>query len=227
MHGNHEKDRRATAALFLAHALAVAGVAWLLLGGGLAVLDGRLPLDLSAGEMLRRWTIVGLSTVYLLRFSLTGFVFLPRRMDWTEAAVVGLWVGLIHLTFALGGGTNSSPMGPASWVGSGLYLFGSFLNTASEWQRQHFKNRPENKGRLFVHGFYRWCRHPNYLGDVILFTGFALVAGRAWTLWVPAVMTLSFIYGHIPTLDRYLAERYGEDFQDYAGRTRRLFPGIW
>lgn len=227
MHGNHELNRGAATALFLAHALVVGGVVWLLLGGGLAYLDGHLPMDLSVGDELRRWTIVGLSTLYLLRFSLTGFVLLPRRMGWNEAAVVGLWVGFIHFTFALGGGTNPSPMGSVSLAGLVLYIFGSFLNTASEWQRQDFKNRTENQGRLYVHGFYRWCMHPNYLGDVILFTGFALVTGRAWALWVPAAMTLSFVFVHIPMLDQYLADRYGEDFRHYAGRTGRLFPGIW
>ena len=59
------------------------------------------------------------------------------------------------------------------------------------------------------------------------FTGFVLVTGWILALLVPAIMTLSFVFLHIPTLDLYLAKRYGEEFETYTQGTSRLLPGLW
>jgi protein-S-isoprenylcysteine O-methyltransferase Ste14 len=69
--------------------------------------------------------------------------------------------------------------------------------------------------------------HINYLGDVLLFTGFAMAAGRWAASLVPVLMALTFVFVHVPMLDAYLAERYGTEFRAWAEHTRRLIPGIW
>ncbi len=40
-------------------------------------------------------------------------------------------------------------------------------------------------------------------------------------------MGLSFVYMHIPGLDSYLAERYGDEFKAYAEKTRKFIPFIY
>jgi protein-S-isoprenylcysteine O-methyltransferase Ste14 len=40
-------------------------------------------------------------------------------------------------------------------------------------------------------------------------------------------MTLNFVFFIIPRLDKYLANKYGEEFKEYAGRTKKLIPGIY
>jgi protein-S-isoprenylcysteine O-methyltransferase Ste14 len=209
------------------HCLIVGTVGWLLLGGGLTVLSERLLLGFTPGALDRRIALVVLSAIYLHRFTITVFGLLPRKMPWIEVGTVGPWLGIVHLSFALAGGTNPAPMGIVAILGLVLYVLGSYLNTASEWNRQRWKKRSENKGKLYTEGFYKICMHPNYLGDVLLFTGFAMVTGRIWVFLVPFLMTLTFAFVHIPNLDTYLAERYGEQFDAYAKRTRRLFPGVW
>lgn len=227
MHGNHDRVLGPPATLFAIHGAVVALVAWLLFRGVPAFLDGRIPFDPSSGALSRRIVLLGCALIYLARFAVTGLVLLPRKMDWHEVAAVGPFLAVVHLALALLGGTNAEPIGSFVFVGGTLYLFGSYLNTASEWGRQRWKSHPEHSEKLYTAGFYRWCMHPNYLGDVLLFTGYALVTGRAWALLVPLVMALSFAFVHIPALDSYLALRYGEAFERYAARTRRLFPGFW
>ncbi|MGH8880780.1 MAG: DUF1295 domain-containing protein, partial [Stackebrandtia sp.] len=90
-----------------------------------------------------------------------------------------------------------------------------------------FKARPENRGKLYTRGLFRYSMHPNYLGDVTLFTGFALVTGSLWALAIPVIMAAMFIFINIPMLDKYLAERYGSAFDEYAGRTAKLFPFVY
>ena len=227
MHGNHDRKLAPPLTLFAIHCLIVGAVGWLLLGGGLTVLSERFLVGFRPGALDRRIALVFLAAMYLLRFAITGFVLLPRRMPWSEVGTVGPWLAIVHLTFALLGGTNSAPMGIFAMLGLVLYAAGSYLNSASEWNRQQWKKRSENRGKLYTEGFYRICMHPNYLGDVLLFTGFAMVTGRIWSFLIPIFMTLTFAFVHIPSLDTYLAERYGEQFDVYARRTRRLFPGIW
>ena len=41
------------------------------------------------------------------------------------------------------------------------------------------------------------------------------------------MMTLMFVFYHIPALDRYLADRYGAEFSAYAARTAKFVPGIY
>jgi steroid 5-alpha reductase family enzyme len=155
------------------------------------------------------------------------FVLLRRRVAWSETAAVGFWILVIHTTFAVLGSTNPSPVGIAAGAGIALYVLGSGLNTGSEWQRHRWKKDPANRGRLFTGGLFRFARHINYFGDIVLFTGYALITGRALALAIPAITALSFVFGHAPALDRYLAGRYGDAYTRWAARTPRLIPWLY
>ena len=104
---------------------------------------------------------------------------------------------------------------------------GSWLNTASELQRLRWKKRPRNAGHLYTRGLFRLCRHPNYLGDTVLFIGFALITGSPIALVIPAIMAAGFVFAAIPALDRRLAEHYGREFEAWATRTHRYIPFIY
>ncbi len=69
--------------------------------------------------------------------------------------------------------------------------------------------------------------HINYFGDLVLFTGWALLTARAVLLFIPVVMLWGFVVLNIPALDHYLAERHGETFQMYAARTKKLVPFVY
>ncbi len=140
---------------------------------------------------------------------------------------ISLWLFVIHSAFALLGGANPVGTGAATPVGVALYAFGSYLNTGSEYGRDTWKRRAENSGCLYTEGLFRFSRHINYLGDLILFSGFAMITGRAWSFLIPLLMLGGFVFINIPTLDGYLARKYGADFDRYAARTRKLIPWIY
>ena len=48
-----------------------------------------------------------------------------------------------------------------------------------------------------------------------------------WALLVPAVMAAGFVFLHIPTLDRYLRERYAEDYVEWTRRSKKLVPFVY
>ena len=108
-----------------------------------------------------------------------------------------------------------------------LYIGGSYLGTASEHARHVWKARPENAGRLYTEGLFRHSRHVNYFGDLLVFGGFGLLTRQAWTAAVPLAMAVNFALVIIPAHDAYLAERYGQEFDAYARRTKKLIPFLY
>lgn len=209
------------ATLFLLHGAIALIVLWMLFGGGPFGFEPR------PGTPLRRAALAAAAVLYALRTSATLFVFSRRRLPWSEVATIAVWIGIIDLLFAYFGGGNPARPGAAEAVGACLVLLGSVINTGSEWQRHRWKGHAENRGHLLTAGWWSVARHANYFGDVVLFSGWALLTGRPALLLVPAVMICLFALVNIPAQDRYLAERYGEEYEAYARRTARLLPLVY
>ncbi|MFJ9538366.1 DUF1295 domain-containing protein [Streptomyces sp. NPDC101225] len=226
MYGGYSRSIGPKTLVTLCNAAAVAAAAWFLLGGTDTV-AGWFGTHFDHAEPLRRGLLLALSAIYLLRFIATTFVMLKRSMEWSEAATVGVWVVIIHGTMAFLGGTNAASVGVLAWLGVVFYLAGSYLNTGSEYQRKVWKQAPEHKGKLYTEGLFRYSMHINYFGDVVLFTGFALVTGSPWAFVIPAIMASMFAFLNIPMLDKYLAGRYGDAFEEYSGKTAKLVPFVY
>lgn len=192
------------------------GVAYLLGGFG--------PVE---ADPWRIGLLIAAAVMYFGRLLATQYLLLARTFPWAEAAAVGPWIVICQATMAGVGGRNPAPVDWVTWAGVGVYLLGSWLNTGSELARKRFKADPTNKGRLFTgHGF-ALVRHPNYLGDSLLFTGFAMITGSWWAGLIPLLMTAMFVWMHIPQNEAHMAEHYGDQWADYAQRTQRFIPGIW
>lgn len=183
--------------------------------------------DQRAGPALRRVLLAGAAILYFFRVLGTLFVFIRRKVPWSEVAMISVWVGMIDVLFAYLGGRNETPAGIWTLMGVCLVLIGSAINSGSEWQRMVWKRRPENKGHLYAGGMWNYSRHVNYFGDIVLFTGWAMMTGVPVLFVIPALMVGSFAFANVPAQDRYLAERYGEEYKAYAERTRRLIPFIY
>ena len=182
--------------------------------------------DLSRGQLL-----FGTACLYWIRHTLTLFYLLVRKVEWGEVLglsvfMAGFEVGLCAIAAGVWRG-QALAFGWLDVVAIVLVLVGSFLNTGSEVQRKWWKNDPANQGRCYTGGLFAWSMHINYFGDTVLFTGWCLLTGHSWTLLLPLMMALSFVFYHIPGLDAYLAERYGEEFTAYRRRTKKFVPLIY
>ncbi len=182
---------------------------------------------LLAGDPFRQGLVLACLIVYILRLAVTTLVFLRRKFIWAEALIITFLMPFALLGFARAGGSNPWPVGLLEILGLVLFLGGSVINTLSEAQRRRFKSDPANQGRLYTQGLFGYARHINYLGDTILFSGLALVTGRLVMLIIPLAMTLNFIWVLIPRKESYLARKYGDEFRDYEGRTKRFIPSIY
>jgi steroid 5-alpha reductase family enzyme len=129
--------------------------------------------------------------------------------------------------FAKIGGNNRQGIGAFEVIGLLLYLSGSYINTHSEYARHVWKLKPKNKGRLYTKGLFSLSMHINYFGDIVLFTGFAMITHRLGVFIIPLVMTVNFVLNIIPMLDRYLEKKYGDEFRNYSRKTKKLVPLIY
>ncbi len=179
------------------------------------------------GDPHRRGLVFFCLAVYALRVTITTVVFLKRKFIWIEAVIVTAVMTFVVLAFAREGGANPQPPGLLEITGLALYACGSFLNTGSEFQRHRFKSDPANEGRLYTGGLFRFAMNVNYFGDIVLFSGLAMVSGRLTLLVIPLIMALNFVFFIIPRKEAYLTGKYGARFNDVSGRTRKLIPFIY
>lgn len=179
------------------------------------------------GSLDRQVVLLACVGLYVARAAHTLFVFVQRKVPWWEAAYGAGIIGCVLFFYLLYGLRDGEAIGPRDLVSVVLYLAGSYIGTAAEFTRHAWKSRPENQGHLYTEGLFRYARHVNYFGDLLLFTGLATVTHQAWALFVPLGMALYFAFNIIPAHDAYLAGHYGGEFDQCARRTKQLIPLVY
>ena len=152
-------------------------------------------------------------------------------MAWT---LQGLWV-LLTAAAALAvitGGTRE-PLGAIGIAGIAIWAIGMLIESIADWQKSRFKDDPDTEGRFINTGLWAWSRHPNYFGEIVLWSGMAIVAipvleGWQWaTLISPLFVAflLTRVSG-VPALEEQADARWGgrDDYEDYKRRTPVLVP---
>ena len=152
-------------------------------------------------------------------------------MAWT---IQGLWVLLTAAAaLAVITGGAREPLGAIGIAGIAVWSIGILIEIVSDRQKSNFRSNPDNKGKFINTGLWAWSRHPNYFGEIVLWTGMAIVAvpvlqGWQWaTLISPVFVTflLTKVSG-IPLLEEKADQRWGgqDDYEEYKRRTPVLVP---
>lgn len=103
-----------------------------------------------------------------------------------------------------------------------IYTFGVFLHFVGDMQKHcHLKLKP---GHLVTDGVWTRTRNPNYLGEMLIYIGFAILANH----WIPWIINALFMFGMwVPNMnlkDKSL-ERYPE-FAKWKAQSNQFFPTI-
>jgi len=107
----------------------------------------------------------------------------------------------------------------------GLWLFArSHADLGTNWS---ISLEVREKHQLVTQGIYRSLRHPMYSALLLYSLGQALVVPN----WIVGpsygvAMVLLFAF-RIGPEERMMVEEFGEDYEAYRGRTKRLVPGVW
>lgn len=209
------------------HFLALLVSFWLLFFAGQNFLSKIFGRPEITSAFISRIIIFSCGLLYFIRQIFTLFVLIKREVPWSEVFGVGFFIAIIQILFAILTIYNKEKFSSVDWILIGIVIFGSYLNSGSELQRMIWKKKKENKGKLYTDGLFKYAMHINYLGDTILFSGFAFLTGSIWAFLVPVFITLGFIFYHIPELDKYLNEKYKEQFVEYKNKTRKFIPWIY
>ena len=79
--------------------------------------------------------------------------------------------------------------------------------------------------KLYRNGLAVVVRHPNYYGDLLIFSGWSLMSNNPWILGIPAFQFCYFYFVLIPKLDEYLKAKYGRKmYEDYEYHVKGLIP---
>ena len=155
--------------------------------------------------------------------------FLQFLMTWT---LQGLWV---FVTFAAGLAALTSgkayPLSGLVGVGCALWFVGFLIEVVADQQKSVFRKDPNNEDKFIRHGLWAWSRHPNYFGEILLWTGIAIAALpllEGWqyvTLISPlfVIVLLTKISG-VRMLEARANKKWGreEDYQEYRDKTPTL-----
>jgi len=186
---------------------------------------------LALPDSVRAGVLAGCAALYFLRHLITLFVLLQRQVAMSEVFGLSAFIAVFEIGFVLlGSGIlsgNSISFDAVDYLALVLVVLGSWLNTGSELQRWTWKKLPTSKGHAYTQGLFSHSMHMNYFGDTVLFTGWALLTHSWIALGVPVFMASSFVFFHIPALDDYLEERYGDEFKTYAARTAKFIPYVY
>jgi protein-S-isoprenylcysteine O-methyltransferase Ste14 len=74
---------------------------------------------------------------------------------------------------------------------------------------------------MIEQGPYRLSRNPLYVGMLALYLGLALLAPSLWALVLFPAAVLLVTWGAVLPEERFLHERFGAPYDDYARRVRR------
>jgi protein-S-isoprenylcysteine O-methyltransferase Ste14 len=216
---------------FILHLLIVTTCAWLLYFKGLETLGNWFDKQWYFNDSTRASILFACVVVYWLRHTVTLFYILARNIDYSEVFGLIVFFALFEVgLLLLGGGVFRDYTIKLGWLDSIaliLLLIGSFFNSFSEIQRKSWKQNKGNNGHCYTKGLFSYSVHINYFGDVLLFSGWVLFTYNLWTLLLPALILISFILFHIPALDTYLENHYGQEFISYSEHTKKIIPFIY
>ena len=167
---------------------------------------------------------------YCLWWLLEQWLFPQRRQQlFTEKVgiltfiLVLLFVGIFYALPGYLAFTNPNPVSYLTIaLALPLYIFGSLINTGADIQKMVAKSM---RGGLVKDGIWRSVRHINYLGDLMRYTSFSIVAGQLWAFVLPGIITLVY-WQRIRQKEKAMAEKYPE-FPAYQQNSSRLIPWIW
>ncbi|MBU0946887.1 MAG: DUF1295 domain-containing protein [Proteobacteria bacterium] len=122
---------------------------------------------------------------------------------------------------------DNIPLQLLDYLGAAIWGCGFFFEIVGDYQLDRFKNNPVNKGRIMKYGLWRYSRHPNYFGEVLLWWGIFLMSLHLENGYLTVVgpATITFLILKVSGIP--LAEKrslHKEEFQKYMKSTSVFVP---
>ena len=146
--------------------------------------------------------------------------------------ISGMWVSFCSMCAitAISSG-NGVQLNPLFYIGAITFLVGFILEIVADHQKTAFRKDPKNKDKFINTGLWARSQHPNYVGEITLWAGIALISFSSLEGWgyislISPIFTywlLVFVSG-LPQLEESGEKKWGhlKAYQDYTKNTPKL-----
>ena len=155
-------------------------------------------------------------------------------MTWT---LQGMWVSMCLLCVLTALSSYSGViMNSIFFIGLIVFILGLSIEIIADYQKTVFRRNIENKDKFITTGLWSLSRHPNYFGEILLWTGVAVMSisslqGLQYiTLISPIFVYILLVYiSGIRILEDQAKKKWGhlDSFKEYLKNTPRLFFKIF
>jgi steroid 5-alpha reductase family enzyme len=172
------------------------------------------------------WLYLGLHGTYSILWLIKQRTYPDRRFAERVPVLVGILFVFVPLAAyyaapVLLAWLHPEVPGWAVAVGVSVYTFGIFLHFVSDAQK--FYTLKVQSG-LIDSGLFARTRNPNYLGEILTYMGYAIIAWNPIPFIVNAAWILAFFVPSMVRKDRAMSRHPG--FAEYQRRTGLLLPRL-
>jgi steroid 5-alpha reductase family enzyme len=115
------------------------------------------------------------------------------------------------------------------YAGASLWLLFIVGEGLSDWQLQHFKKNPANKGKVCQAGFWNYSRHPNYFFQLMIWISVFIFSLSSPYGWISIICPLTIGYlifkvTGIPMTEEQSLRSKGDLYREYQRTTSAFVP---
>ena len=151
-------------------------------------------------------------------------------MTWT---LQGMWVSMCLLCVLTALSSFSGVvLNSVFFIGLVLFILGFTIEVIADHQKTVFRRNDSNKDKFISTGLWSFSRHPNYLGEIVLWTGIAVMSissleGLQYiTLISPIFVYVLLVYiSGVRILENQAEKKWGhlDIYRQYVKKTPQLF----
>lgn len=149
---------------------------------------------------------------------------------WVNQGLVA-WVLMIPLVLAA---SKHSHFSYLSVLGIIIWGFGLVIESAADFQKYAFRLTPSNRNKWISSGVWKYSRHPNYFGEMLIWAGLYVyvlqslsLVSKIIGLISPVAIIVLLRYGSgVPILEKEADKKWGKDpdYVSYKKKTNLLIP---
>ena len=165
----------------------------------------------------KHWVLFSILKVYLLQAVVMQVIAIPI---------------FVTNVMALNGPTSVSGVLESVFIvmGATIAFMGICIEAIADRQKSDFKSDAKNNQKICKVGLWKISRHPNYLGEILTWTGLGIVPVGLPCGWISliapvAIILLLYFVSGVPLLEKRLEGRL--DFEEYKKNTGAIFPKLF
>ena len=115
-----------------------------------------------------------------------------------------------------------------TWIGFIIMVAAAIIQFVADGQMRQFKERTKGQKLCIEEGLWKYSRHPNYFGEVMVWWGlyviyFGSIMKLDLLILAPIAMTSLFIFISIPWMEKKIIQTRPE-YKEYQKRVSKLIP---